>query len=106
MRSGWHGSVREFLVCDRESWIQRLESHVLSSMGDVASHSNRMAWLNSHRVLQDQLGRLASRRADVANWGIVFEYELPRERGRRPDVVILSGSLSLSWNLKTSRIRC
>jgi hypothetical protein len=34
---------------------------------------------------------LASRRPDIGDWGIAFEYELPRERGRRPDVVILAG---------------
>ena len=100
MRSGWHGSIREFLACDRENWIQDLERHVLSSMGDVASQSNRRAWLNSHRVLQEQLAPLASRRDDVADWGIVFEYELPRERGRRPDVVILAGQLVLVLEFK------
>jgi len=27
----------------------------------------------------------------VSDWGLIFEYELPRERGRRPDVVLLTG---------------
>jgi hypothetical protein len=79
MRSGWHGSVREFLACDRESWIQSLENHVFSSMGDVASRSNRTAWLNSHRVLKEQLAPLATRRHDVADWGVVQEYFLACE---------------------------
>ena len=91
MRSGWHGSVRDFLDCERANWIKSLENHLLSSLGNAASQSNRRAWLNSHWVLQDQLARLASRRPDIGDWGIAFEYELPRERGRRPDVVILAG---------------
>jgi hypothetical protein len=100
MRSGWHGSIREFLACEREDWIQSLDSHLLSSLGDVASQSNRTAWLNSHRVLKEQLESLAARRQDAAGWGIVFEYELPRERGRRPDVVILAGPCVLVLEFK------
>lgn len=103
MRSGWHGSVREFLNCDRENWIQSLENHLLSSMGTVAPQSNRTAWLHSHRVMHDQLARLAARRPDVSDWGIAFEYELPRERGRRPDVVILAGRCVLVLEFKDFR---
>jgi len=29
--------------------------------------------------------------SESSKWGIVFEYQLPRERGRRPDVLILTG---------------
>ena len=100
MRSGWHGNVHDFLNCDRATWIQSLENHLLSSLGDAASQSNRTAWLNSHRVMQDQLARLTSERPDVGDWGIAFEYELPRERGRRPDVVILAGKCILVLEFK------
>ena len=47
MRSGWHGSIGEFLACDREDWIQCLEAHLESSMGEATSRSNRAAWLGT-----------------------------------------------------------
>ncbi len=34
------------------------------------------------------------------DWAVIFEYELPRERGRRPDVVILTGSQVLVLEFK------
>lgn len=100
IRCGWHGSVYEFLNCDRATWMQSLENHVSSSLGDVTSNSNRVAWENCYLVLENQLRNLASSRPDVRDWGIAFEYELPRERGRRPDVVILAGQHLLVLEFK------
>lgn len=91
MRAGWIGTIRDFLIGDREAWVESLENHIQSSLGETASQANRAAWLNSYRVLKDQLGQVATRRPDVQDWGIAFEYELPRERGRRVDVGILAG---------------
>jgi hypothetical protein len=36
------------------------------------------------------------------SWGIIFEYELPRERGRRPDVIILSPTHAFILEFKDS----
>lgn len=91
MRAGWIGTIHDFLNSDCEAWIESLENHVQLSLGEKASQSNRTAWLNCHRVLKDQLGQFAMRRSDAPGWGIAFEYELPRERGRRVDVCILAG---------------
>ena len=87
MRAGWIGTIRDFLSSDREHWIESLENHIQSSLGEKASQSNRAAWLNCHRVLKDQLGQFTTRRPDAPDWGIAFEYELPRERGRSVDVI-------------------
>jgi hypothetical protein len=100
MRLGWVGNVHEFLACDRDSWLRQLEDHHAVSSGDVASGSNRTAWLNCFRVLRDQLSSLVTLRSDVADWGMAFEYELPRERGRRPDVVMLGGNTVLVFEFK------
>lgn len=91
MRAGWIGTIHDFLNRDCDAWIESLENHVQSSLGETASPSNRAAWLNCHRVLKDQLGQFATRRPEVQDWGIAFEYELPRERGRRMDAAILAG---------------
>lgn len=91
MRAGWTGTIGTFLSTDCEDWVGSLESHTRSSLGESASQANRTAWLNCHSVLKDQLAQMAARRSDVPEWGITFEYELPRERGRRVDVAIVAG---------------
>jgi hypothetical protein len=48
------------------------------------------AWKNSLEVLRDGLRSVCESRTDANSWTGVFEYELPRERGRRPDVVLLA----------------
>ncbi len=40
-------------------------------------------------ILQRELLKVIECNSGVSQWSILFEYELPRERGRRPDVVIL-----------------
>ena len=48
------------------------------------------------------LGEVVASNPRAKNWAVVFEYELPRERGRRPDVVILTGSQVIVLEFKES----
>src|SRR5882724_1226666 len=91
IRAGWVGTICDFLDGDRQAWVESLENHLRASFGETASQANRTAWLNCHRVLKNQLSRLVAKRPDVPTWGMAFEYELPRERGRRVDVAVLAG---------------
>jgi hypothetical protein len=50
------------------------------------------AWMDSIRVLKRECRELVSGMPVVGDWGLVLEYELPREGGRRPDVVLLCGN--------------
>lgn len=50
------------------------------------------AWRGEYEILGIMLRDMVTSRPRALEWAIVFEYELPRERGRRPDVVILTGS--------------
>src|SRR5258706_577676 len=40
--------------------------------------------------------------ADAPGWSVIFEYELPLEGGRRPDVVVLAGDTVVALEFKTS----
>jgi schlafen family protein len=40
--------------------------------------------------------------ADAARWSLVFEYELPLEGGRRPDVVVLAGQTIVVLEFKSA----
>lgn len=51
-------------------------------------------------VLRRTLAEVADRHPRAKHWEVIFEYELPRERGRRPDVVILTGSQVLVLEFK------
>lgn len=86
----WHGRLSDFIsVNERDCGIALCQHHERCSL-EPAGESQKRAWHHSFLVLRGQLCRLQERRPDAASWHIIFEYELPRERGRRPDVVILA----------------
>lgn len=89
---GWHGSVGELLRTDRVVWLRCLRSHYANlPPGGVPSSQQIAAWTEEFAVLNSALQSLVRERHALNDVGIVFEYELPREGGRRPDVVLISG---------------
>jgi DUF2075 family protein len=89
MNSGWHGSIDIFMKLSISQWLNDLENHHLRCMNAPASESQINAWRECFQILQKQLIYLIEQAPITRSWSIVFEYELPRERGRRPDVIIL-----------------
>jgi hypothetical protein len=65
-----------------------------------ADESQQAAWEHSFDLLQTELKKLIQSKPNARNFSIIFEYELPRERGRRPDVVILGTSTILVLEFK------
>ena len=53
------------------------------------------AWENSFDVLSKELKKISEKEPRINQCSIIFEYELPRERGRRPDVIILGDGVIL-----------
>lgn len=90
--AGWHGPVAEFLALTEGPFLDALSAHLHRCMGLGPDGLQTTAWRNEFAVLQTVLGGVASREPRARHWHLVFEYELPRERGRRPDVVVLTGS--------------
>lgn len=90
---GWAGTIQDFLFVDKSKWLDQLGAYHLSSLNSPADQSQINAWMNSFDVLKTQLSFLTSDHPNLNNWGIIFEYELPRERGRRPDVIILGNGI-------------
>ncbi len=87
---GWAGTVDAFLREGHPQWLESVEAHYLRCAGEPPSESNVVAWKNEHSVLRQVLEELTSSNPRSVRWHLVFEYELPRERGRRPDVVVLA----------------
>jgi Schlafen group 3, DNA/RNA helicase domain len=50
------------------------------------------------------LGEVVAACAEASAWGVVFEYELPLEGGRRADVVVLTGAEVIVLEFKSSRV--
>ena len=90
---GWHGRLDSFICVDERDWGSQLCLHHQSCALEPAGDPQKRAWHRCFQVLRDQL-------RDLGDAYIIFEYELPRERGRRPDVVILTGRTILVLEFK------
>lgn len=84
-------SLKSFLEIEVASWGNQLKLHHIDCMHEEASASQRRAWYDCFNILREQVTLLKLDTDLAENSFIVFEYELPREKGRRPDVLILSG---------------
>jgi hypothetical protein len=87
--AGWFGTINDFLDIDHQALSEILENYHIESLNLTIADSQRTAWIECFRQLQNTLERLIRNDPTSAEWSIVLEYQLPRERGRRPDVVIL-----------------
>jgi hypothetical protein len=84
-------TVRSFLEVEVSHWGNLLKEHHVACMQEEASYSQRKAWFDCFNILRRELHLLAIPDELKESVYVVFEYELPRERGRRPDVLLLSG---------------
>ncbi len=89
---GWAGNVGRFLQLPMSTWMESLDQHHRELLGGAPSTSQSSAWVETHDVLRMTFRDLCIARPDATQWGLVFEYELPLEGGRRPDVVVLAGN--------------
>lgn len=71
-------------------------------MGRPPSGEQVEAWRGEYTVLTAALRDIVASAPRAREWAAIFEYELPRERGRRPDVVILTGSQVIVLEFKES----
>lgn len=86
---GWAGTVRDFLNQPASLIENQLEIHLQGLFGFNASQSQVEAWIEEIEILRRSLRDLAIANPDSIFWSIIFEFELPLEGGRRPDVIIL-----------------
>lgn len=97
---GWAGTVGEFLSTPVETWRRALTEHHAALMGIRPAGPQERAWDAEHAAVASALRASLAATPAVADWGIAFEYELPMEGGRRPDVVVLAGSAVLVLEFK------
>lgn len=87
---GWAGTAAAFLAGDA-TIVEALADHYRRVSAEEPTSSHKNAWRDSVRVTESAMREIAATTPAAQDWHLVFEYELPRERGRRPDLVILAG---------------
>lgn len=83
---GWLGTVADFLKLPVETWLERMVSQYQQLYRQQPAQTQVQAWQDTAAVLSQALVQPYQQ-----EWVLIFEYELPREGGRRPDVVLLAG---------------
>lgn len=101
---GWAGTVADFLQTPVEVWLTSLATHHGGLLGQRPSSSQVEAWRDEHAVMAATLRDVCIAEPEAQRWGAVFEYELPLEGGRRPDVVVLAGATVLVLEFKQASV--
>lgn len=86
-RCCYQASVASFLSEDRKSWIEEMKSSFVASYSMSLEESQVKAWKDCFDVLKKELPSVNDKYPGLQ---IIFEYALPYESGRRPDVILLS----------------
>src|SRR5690606_17025432 len=86
---GWAGSVGEYLAASPDAIAQDLAEHHFDLLGTDPSESQARAWRATDAMLRETFSHLDRIRSGTRDWPLIFEYELPFEGGRRPDVLLL-----------------
>ena len=80
-------SISDFINTSKSKWLNLLKSHVTEVMSDIPGDSQVRAWDDCYNVLQNEFRKMDFHDKTY----FIFEYPLHRERGRRPDVLLLTG---------------
>ncbi|MEB8702879.1 DUF2075 domain-containing protein [Bacillus cereus] len=85
MNYGWAGTIEQFKQLDVQFFVTQLLNHVYkTNVNDPKIDSQKRAWIDSYNKLQDLFNRFSNLDASL-----IFEYEILRGGGRRPDVLLL-----------------
>jgi hypothetical protein len=81
--------------------LTALSSHHRGLLGLEPAGLQHDAWREEITILCSALRSCCASRSEAAEWSVVFEFELPLEGGRRPDVVLLGGGSLLVLEFKS-----
>lgn len=90
----FYSTIADFLKTSDSDILKSLKDGSAKLYNKPAEDSQIRAWNNEISVLKNATKELPS------NWIIILEYILPREEGRRPDVIFLTGTKILVLEFK------
>ncbi len=97
---GWLGSIADFLACSAIDWLETLKANYQTLYQMRSTGTQQQAWEDCGEILRSQFATLIKKRPDSEFWTLIFEYELPGEGGRRPDLVLLGAGQILVFEFK------
>jgi hypothetical protein len=83
--------VEQFLALPDSVWRAAMVAHHLALLNAPPSSSQEAAWDEEGAIMRATLRDVCIAEPSATAWGLAFEFELPLENGRRPDVVVLAG---------------
>ncbi len=83
----YSASISDFLKTSSEEWLETMRSNFAENSPLPLDPSQINAWKDCYNVLHSVLPDFDNSHPGFA---VIFEYQLPYESGRRPDVVLLS----------------
>lgn len=86
-RCCYYASVEDFLSENKNAWIEKMQSSFIDLYSMPLGDSQVKAWKDCFDVLKKELPNVNNEHPGLQ---IIFEYALPYESGRRPDVILLS----------------
>ena len=87
-------NVENFMNTEKSKWINDMRSAYKEVTDLPLSQSQIDAWDDCYDVLQREL------KNGLSEFGIIFEYVLPYESGRRPDVLLVSNEIVIIVEFK------
>jgi hypothetical protein len=96
MAHGWAGTAADLVAADPTATLHRLSEQHERLYRDRPGVGQTTAWTAELHWVAAALRSIDR----AAEWGVVLEYELPFEGGRRPDVIVLPGSSVLVLEFK------
>lgn len=100
-RCSFASSLATFLSTSQDEWLSHMKA---GAAGRPLHEAQITAWVDCYEVLQHTLPVVDAQHPGLS---IIFEYELPYEAGRRPDVVLLSKEqvVILEFKMKSRILR-
>lgn len=90
----FYSNIGDFFKTSDFEILGSLKAGAEKLYNEPAGDSQIRAWKDEISVLKNAAQELPN------NWIVIFEYNLPREEGRRPDVIILTGTKVLVLEFK------
>lgn len=87
-------TIENFLGTEKAAWVKEMRSAFKEEIDLPLERPQVRAWKDCYDVLQRELV------GDLTSFHIIFEYALPYERGRRPDVLLISNEAVIILEFK------
>lgn len=84
---GYAGHICDFLNVEKKHWHEIMKGNYIAMVGEAPSKEQLEAWDDCYDKSAPFFKACSKYDCDV-----IFEYLMPREGGRRPDVLLLSGN--------------